>query len=70
VLIATEGEKAIDVFHITSASGAKLSREQQEAVTADLQQMLEGPISPSERRGRESPSSALESGESQGSEAG
>ena len=42
VLSATEGEKAIDVFHITNGSGAKLSREQQDAVTADLQQMLEG----------------------------
>jgi [protein-PII] uridylyltransferase len=41
VLISTEGEKAIDVFHIT-AGGAKLSDAAQAALTADLQQMLEG----------------------------
>jgi [protein-PII] uridylyltransferase len=41
VLISTEGEKAIDVFHITQA-GAKLSDAAQRALTADLQRMLEG----------------------------
>ncbi|MND09844.1 hypothetical protein D3C83_334900 [compost metagenome] len=41
VLISTEGEKAIDVFHITQA-GAKLSVAAQQALTADLQRMLEG----------------------------
>jgi len=41
VLISTEGEKAIDVFHITQA-GAKLSEAAQQALTADLQRMLEG----------------------------
>jgi [protein-PII] uridylyltransferase len=41
VLISTEGAKAIDVFHIT-AHGAKLSDAAQTALTADLQQMLEG----------------------------
>ena len=41
VLISTEGEKAIDVFHIT-AGGAKLSDAAQAALTADLQHMLEG----------------------------
>jgi [protein-PII] uridylyltransferase len=41
VLISTEGAKAIDVFHIT-AGGAKLSDAAQSALTADLQQTLEG----------------------------
>ena len=41
VLISTEGEKAIDVFHIT-AGGAKLSAAAQAALTADLQHVLEG----------------------------
>jgi [protein-PII] uridylyltransferase len=41
VLIGTEGEKAIDVFHIT-AGGAKLTEAQQIALTADLTRMLEG----------------------------
>jgi [protein-PII] uridylyltransferase len=41
VLIATEGEKAIDVFHIT-ADGAKLSDAAQIELTADLTRMLEG----------------------------
>jgi len=41
VLISTEGAKAIDVFHIT-AGGSKLSDDAQEALTADLQRMLEG----------------------------
>jgi [protein-PII] uridylyltransferase len=40
VLISTEGEKAIDVFHITD-HGAKLSDTAQRALTADLQRMLE-----------------------------
>ena len=41
VLIATEGAKAIDVFHVT-AGGAKLSEAAQHALTADLQLTLEG----------------------------
>ena len=41
VLIATEGEKAIDVFHITR-DGAKLSDTERLALTSDLQRMLEG----------------------------
>ena len=41
VLIATEGEKAIDVFHIT-ANGAKLTDTEQIELTADLTRMLEG----------------------------
>ena len=41
VLIATEGERAIDVFHITKA-GAKLTQAEQQALTADLQRTLEG----------------------------
>ena len=41
VLIATEGAKAIDVFHIT-ADGAKLLAVAEAALTADLQHMLEG----------------------------
>ena len=41
VLISTEGQKAIDVFHITK-SGAKLAEEAQRALTADLQRLLEG----------------------------
>jgi [protein-PII] uridylyltransferase len=40
VLIATEGEKAIDVFHITKA-GIKLSDPEQQALTSDLQRTLE-----------------------------
>ena len=43
VLIATEGEKAIDVFHITKA-GVKLTPSEQHALTADLQQTLEGSV--------------------------
>jgi len=42
VLIATEGEKAIDVFHITRG-GAKLSEAAQVELRADLQRMLEEP---------------------------
>jgi [protein-PII] uridylyltransferase len=41
VLIATEGEKAIDVFHITKA-GSKLTQAEQQALTSDLQRTLEG----------------------------
>ena len=41
VLISTEGQKAIDVFHITRG-GAKLAEEAQQALTADLQRLLEG----------------------------
>ena len=41
VLISTEGEKAIDVFHITQA-GEKLSETARQELTADLQRMLEG----------------------------
>src|SRR4051812_8898977 len=40
VLIATEGEKAIDVFHITK-SGVKLTEPEQQALTSDLQRTLE-----------------------------
>ena len=40
VLIATEGHKAIDVFHITEA-GAKLSDAAQQELTARLQRSLE-----------------------------
>ena len=43
VLIATEGERAIDVFHITKA-GAKLTDAEQGALTADLQHALEGTV--------------------------
>ena len=41
VLIATEGEKAIDVFHITKA-GVKLTVAEQQALTSSLQRTLEG----------------------------
>ena len=40
VLIATEGEKAIDVFHITK-DGAKLTADGERALTQALQQILE-----------------------------
>ena len=43
VLIATEGEKAIDVFHITKA-GVKLTQAEQQALTSDLQRTLEGSL--------------------------
>ena len=43
VLIAAEGEKAIDVFHITKA-GAKLTEAEQTALTSDLQRTLEGTV--------------------------
>ena len=41
VLIATEGHRAIDVFHITKA-GRKLSDSDQLELAAHLQRMLEG----------------------------
>jgi len=41
VLISTEGERAIDVFHITRA-GAQLTEAEQHALTSDLQRTLEG----------------------------
>ena len=41
VLIATEGHKAIDVFHITKA-GQKLSETEQADLAAHLQRVLEG----------------------------
>ena len=40
VLIATEGEKAIDVFHITKA-GSKLTEGEEQALTSDLRRTLE-----------------------------
>src|SRR5207237_2183756 len=43
VLISTEGERAIDVFHITKA-GAKLTQAEQIALTSDLKSTLEGTI--------------------------
>ena len=43
VLIGTEGEKAIDVFHITKA-GVKLTEAEQTALTSDLQRTLEGTV--------------------------
>ena len=42
VLIATEGEKAIDIFHVTRA-GAKLAAADERALTVHLQQLLEAP---------------------------
>src|SRR5205823_13618196 len=41
VLIATEGRRAIDVFHLTSG-GVKLTPDQQAEVTGNLQRVLEG----------------------------
>jgi [protein-PII] uridylyltransferase len=41
VLIATEGEKAIDVFHITKG-GSKLTEAEQQELTSDLLRILEG----------------------------
>jgi [protein-PII] uridylyltransferase len=41
VLIATEGSRAIDVFHLTR-NGAKLTLPQQQTVMANLQRVLEG----------------------------
>jgi [protein-PII] uridylyltransferase len=43
VLISTEGERAIDVFHITKA-GVKLTEAEQRALTSDLQGTLEGTL--------------------------
>ena len=43
VLISTEGERAIDVFHITKA-GTKLTEAEQQALTSDLQSTLEGKV--------------------------
>jgi [protein-PII] uridylyltransferase len=43
VLIATEGERAIDVFHITKG-GSKLTEAAQLALTSDLQRTLEGTL--------------------------
>jgi [protein-PII] uridylyltransferase len=42
VLITTEGQKAIDVFHITRG-GAKLSEQDEASLKADLEGMLQGP---------------------------
>ena len=39
VLISTEGQKAIDVFHIT-CGGSKLSEDDESSLKADLEQML------------------------------
>ncbi|HEX4346834.1 MAG TPA: hypothetical protein VHZ73_04640, partial [Vicinamibacterales bacterium] len=41
VLIATEGRRAIDVFHLTK-QGSKLSEEQQAEITHNLHRVLEG----------------------------
>jgi [protein-PII] uridylyltransferase len=41
VLIATEGRRAIDVFHLTRG-GVKLTADQQAEVTKNLQEVLEG----------------------------
>src|SRR4030095_13290683 len=41
VLVSTEGQKAIDVFHITKA-GRKLSEADQQELLQDLHRMLEG----------------------------
>jgi [protein-PII] uridylyltransferase len=43
VLISTEGERAIDVFHITKA-GSKLTEAEQQALTSDLDRTLEGTL--------------------------
>jgi [protein-PII] uridylyltransferase len=42
VLIATEGQRAIDVFHLTKA-GAKLTKPEQEQLMENVQRVLEGP---------------------------
>jgi UTP:GlnB (protein PII) uridylyltransferase len=42
VLISTEGQKAIDVFHITQNS-VKLTEEAEASLKADLEQMLQAP---------------------------
>ena len=41
VLISTEGDRAIDVFHLTK-EGAKLSEAAQQALKEDVEAMLEG----------------------------
>ena len=41
VLIATEGQRAIDVFHLTRG-GAKLTRAEQQTLIANVQRVLEG----------------------------
>jgi [protein-PII] uridylyltransferase len=41
VLIATEGQRAIDVFHLTRG-GAKLTRAEQQTLVANVQRVLEG----------------------------
>ena len=43
VLIATEGGKAIDVFHITKG-GSKLTEAEQQSLTSDLLRTLEGSL--------------------------
>jgi [protein-PII] uridylyltransferase len=43
VLISTEGERAVDVFHITKG-GKKLTEADQRALTSDLQRTLEEAI--------------------------
>ena len=43
VLITTEGERAIDVFHITK-DGAKLTSDEQDGLAADLHRTLEGAL--------------------------
>ena len=43
VLMSTEGERAIDVFHITKA-GIKLTEAEQHRLTSDLQNTLEGTV--------------------------
>lgn len=43
VLISTEGERAIDVFHITK-TGVKLTEAEQLELTSDLQRTLEGTL--------------------------
>ena len=42
VLISTEGQKAIDVFHITRG-GSKLSDDDEASLKADLERMLQEP---------------------------
>jgi [protein-PII] uridylyltransferase len=41
VLINTEGQRAVDVFHLTRA-GAKLTPAEQQILTANVQRVLEG----------------------------
>ena len=41
VLVSTEGQKAIDVFHLTK-SGRKLTAAEQNELSTDLHRMLEG----------------------------